>query len=135
MANFNKVILAGNLTHSPELRYLPSGVAVVNARMAVNEYYKDKEGNDQEDTLFIDVDFWDRNAEIASEYLHKGSNILVEGNLKLNTWVDKETAEQRSRIRVRCFKLQMLDKRSTTTETTDTAQPEKPEIPDDGVPF
>jgi len=141
MANFNKVILAGNLTHNPELRYLPSGRAVANIRLAINNFYLDKEGNRQEDTLFIDVDFWERNAEICEEFLQKGSNILIEGELKLNTWTDSHTGEKKSRIRARGFRLQMLDKkpieRQENPNDQTESEDEKPQRPnyDDGIPF
>ena len=86
MASFNRVILVGNLTRDPELRYIPSGTAVTEIGLAVNDRRKTASGEWVEETTFIDVTLWGRTAEIACEYLSKGSSTLIEGRLKLDTW-------------------------------------------------
>ncbi len=86
MASFNRVILMGNVTRDPELRYLASGSAVCELGMAMNRRYKDKDGKSVDETTFVDVTLWSRTAEIAGEYLTKGSPVLIEGHLKLDSW-------------------------------------------------
>ena len=111
MAGFNRVILIGNLTRDPELRYTPQGTAVADLRLAVTTV-KGKSGSDRkEETLFIDCTVWDRQAEICSEYLGKGSSVLVEGRLIEDQWQDKETGERRSRIKILVQNVQFLTKR------------------------
>ena len=98
MASFNKVILMGNLTRDPELRYLPSGSAVCDFTIATNRQYKTREGEQKEEVAFIDTSMFGRRGEVISEYLKKGDPILVEGRLKLDQW---ETAEgRRSKLKV-----------------------------------
>jgi single-strand DNA-binding protein len=99
MASFNKVILMGNLTRDPELRVTPKGTAVCQIGLAVNSSYKDKEGNAREETTFVDVDVFGRQAEVIAKYMNKGRPILVEGRLKLDTWESKE-GEKRSKLKV-----------------------------------
>ncbi|MGM0491294.1 MAG: single-stranded DNA-binding protein, partial [Planctomycetota bacterium] len=86
MANFNRVILLGNLTRDVELRYTPRQTAVTDIGLAVNDRRKSADGEWVEEATFVDVTLWGRTAEIASQYLGKGSPILVEGRLKLDTW-------------------------------------------------
>jgi len=109
MASYNRVILVGNLTRDPELRYIPSGTAVTDIGLAVNDKYKNKQGEWVEDVTFVDVTLWARQAEIASEYLSKGAPVLIEGRLKLDTW-EKEGKKQ-SRLRVVGERMQMLSGR------------------------
>ncbi|RIK77843.1 MAG: single-stranded DNA-binding protein [Planctomycetota bacterium] len=108
MASYNRVILVGNLTRDPELRYIPSGTAVSEIGLAVNDRVKK---NDQwvDETTFVDVTLWGRTAEVANEYLSKGSNILIEGRLKLDTW--EKDGQKRSKLRVVADKMQMLGSR------------------------
>lgn len=106
-ASYNRVILAGNLTRDPELRYIPSGTAVTEIGLAVNDRRKNSNGEWVEDTAFIDVTLWGRTAEIASEYLSKGSNILIEGRLKFDTW-ETNDGQKRSKLRVVGERMQML---------------------------
>ena len=108
MASLNKVLLIGNLTHDPELRRIPSGTAVVTLRMAVNESFKSKTGEAVEKAIFLDVDVWDRQAETCQQYLSKGSPVLIEGRLQMDTWDDKETGQKRSRLKVRAERVQFL---------------------------
>ena len=105
---FNKVILVGNLTRDPELRYLPSGSAVCNTGIATNRKFKSQTGEQKEEVCFIDITFFGRSAEIANQYLKRGSKILVEGRLKLDQWTDQSGAK-RSKHSVSVDSLQMLD--------------------------
>lgn len=101
MASFNKVILMGNLTRDPEVRYTPSGTAVSEVGLAVNRTWFDKQTNQKkEEVTFVDVTLWGRQAEVAGEYLSKGRGLLIEGRLQLDQWDDKETGQKRSKLRV-----------------------------------
>lgn len=110
MANFNRVILVGRLTRDIDLRYTASGLAVTDAGLAVSDRRKNQAGEWVEETTFVDVTLWGRTAEVASEYLGKGSPILIEGRLKLDTW--ETNGEKRSRLRVVCERMQMIGSRS-----------------------
>ncbi len=100
MANFNKVILAGNLTRDPELRYTPKGTAVARITLAVNRTWKGENGESKEEVSFVDVDIWGRQAEVISQYMKKGRPLLVEGRLKQDTWEDKNTKQKQSKLKV-----------------------------------
>lgn len=101
MASFNKVILMGNLTRDPEVRYTPSGTAVTDIGLAINRVWFNKQTNSkQEETTFVDVTLWGRQAEVAGEYLSKGRAVLIEGRLQLDQWDDKETGQRRNKLRV-----------------------------------
>ena len=108
MASFNRVVLVGNLTRDPELRYIPSGTAVSEIGLAVNDRVKK---NDQwvDETTFVDITLWGRTAEVANEYLSKGSSVLIEGRLKFDTW--EKDGQKRSKLRVIGEKMQMLGAR------------------------
>ena len=97
MASFNKVILAGNLTRDPELRYTPAGKAIAKFGLAVSRTWTNDAGEKKEDVLFVDVDAFARQAEVISQYFKKGRPILVEGRLKLDTWDDKQSGQKRSK--------------------------------------
>ena len=105
MASYNRVILVGNLTRDPELRYIPSGTAVSEIGLAVNDRVK-KGDQWVDETTFVDVTLWARTAEVANEYLSKGSSVLIEGRLKLDTW--EKDGQKRSKLRVVADKMQML---------------------------
>lgn len=107
MASYNRVILVGNLTRDPELRYTPNGTAVCDIGLAVSDKHKSAGGEWIEETSFVDIVFWARTAEIVNEYLHKGSPCLVEGRLKQETW-ETNDGQKRSKLKVICEKLQML---------------------------
>lgn len=107
---FNKVILVGNLTRDPELRYLPSGSAVTNTAIATNRRYKKQDGTQSEEVCFVDIAFFGRTAEIANQYLKRGSKILIEGRLKLDQWTD-QTGAKRSKHSVTVDSMEMLDSR------------------------
>jgi single-strand DNA-binding protein len=109
MANFNKVILAGNLTRDPEVRYTPKGTAIAKLGMAINRTWKTETGETKEEVTFVDVDAFGRTAEVISQYLKKGRPILVEGRLKLDQWDDKQTGQKRSRLGVVLENFQFLD--------------------------
>lgn len=106
MASYNRVILVGNLTRDIELKYTPGGTAVTDIGMAMNDRRKSASGEWVDETTFVDVTLWGRTAEVASEYLSKGSPILVEGRLKLDTW--ETDGQKRSKLRVVCDRMQML---------------------------
>ena len=108
MASFNKVILLGNLTRDPEVRYTPKGTAVTELCMAVNRVYTAENGEKREDTTFVDVTLWGRTAEIAGEYLKKGRPVFIEGRLQLDTWDDKQSGQKRSKLKVVGEGLQLL---------------------------
>ena len=107
MASMNKVILVGNLTRDPEVRYIPSGTAVSDLGLAVSESYRNKSGENVEKTCFVDVVVWGRQAETCGEYLSKGSPVLVEGRLQLDQW-ENQQGEKRSKLRVRADRVQFL---------------------------
>ncbi len=109
MANFNKVILAGNLTRDPEVRYTPKGMAIAKFGLAVNRTWKNESGETKEEVTFVDIDAFGRQAEVISQYLKKGRPILVEGRLRLDQWDDKQTGQKRSRLGVVLEAFQFLD--------------------------
>ncbi len=148
MANFNKVILAGNLTRDPELRYTPKGTAVARITLAVNRTYTSGEGGEKkEEVSFVDVDVWGRQAEVISQYMKKGRPLLVEGRLKQDTWEDKHTKQKQSKLKVVLESFSFIDSNNrggegapaparpaapaaSAPETPDTEPPQ-----DDDVPF
>lgn len=109
MANFNKVILIGNLTRDPELRYTPKGTAIAKIGLAVNRSWKTETGETKEEVTFVDVDAFGRQAETIGQYLKKGRPILVEGRLRLDSWEDKQTGQKRNRLGVVLEAFQFLD--------------------------
>lgn len=109
MASFNKVILLGNLTRDPQVRYTPGGTAVAELGLAVNRTWFDKQSNQRkEETTFVDVTLWGRQAEVAGEYLAKGRSVLIEGRLQLDQWDDKNTGEKRSKLKVVAEEMKMV---------------------------
>jgi single-strand DNA-binding protein len=100
MANLNKVMLMGNLTRDPEVRYTPKGTAVAELGLAINRVYTAENNEKREEVTFVDVTFWGRTAEIAGEYLKKGRAVFIEGRLQLDTWDDKTTGQKRSKLKV-----------------------------------
>lgn len=120
MASFNKVLLIGNLTRDPELRYTPQGVAVVNLRLAVNRKFRDRNQEMKEEVCFITAVAWDKQAETCNQYLHKGSPLLVEGRLLSRSWEDN-TGQKRNVIEVRAERVQFLGKAPAKAETSQEA--------------
>lgn len=108
MANFNKVMLMGNVTRDIELRYTPKGTAVTDIGLAVNRIRTGDNGERIEDVTFVDVTLWGRTAEIAGQYLAKGRPVFIEGRLQLDTWDDKTTGAKRSKLRVIGEGIQLL---------------------------
>lgn len=101
MNGFNKVILAGNLTRDPELRYTPSGTAIAKFGLALNRKWKDSQsGEMREEVTFVDVDAFGKQAELIGQYVKKGQPLLVEGRLKMDSWEDKQTQQKKSRLGV-----------------------------------
>jgi single-strand DNA-binding protein len=108
MPNLNKVLLMGNLTRDPELRYLPSGMAVVNLGLAVNRRWKNQQGEQQEETTFVDLEAYGKPAETMNQYLKKGKPVFIEGRLRLDQWQDKE-GHNRSKLKVVVDTFQFID--------------------------
>ena len=112
MASFNKVILVGNLTRDPEVRYIPSGTAVCDISLAVNSQWTDRKSNERkEEVTFVEVTLWGRTAEIAGEYLGKGRPVLIEGRLHQDSWEDKESGQKRTKMKVIAESMQLLGSR------------------------
>lgn len=108
MASYNRIILVGNLTRDPQLRYLPNQTPVVDIGLAVNHRYRTAAGEDREETMFIDCTAFGKQAEIINQYCQKGRPLLVEGRLKLDTWDDKQTGQKRSKHKVNIDNFQLL---------------------------
>jgi single-strand DNA-binding protein len=112
MPNLNRVMLMGNLTRDPELRYTPNNTAVANLGMAINRTWFNKQTNEkQEETTFVDLEAWGRTAEVLNQYLKKGRPLYVEGRLKLDTWQDKESGGNRSKLKIVVESFEFLDSR------------------------
>ncbi|OLA97798.1 MAG: single-stranded DNA-binding protein [Verrucomicrobia bacterium 13_2_20CM_55_10] len=147
MASFNKVILLGNLTRDPEVRYTPKGSAVCDLGIAVNRVYTTDSGERREEVTYVDVVLWARLAEIAGEYLKKGRPVFIEGRLQMDSWEDKQTGQKRTRLRVVGESMQLLGGRpggaggagEMTGENRSTTAPPKASAPaepdEDEIPF
>ena len=151
MASFNKVIILGNLTRDPEIRYTPKGSAVCDLGIAVNRQYTLENGERREEVTYVDVVLWSRLAEIAAEYLKKGRPVFIEGRLQLDTWDDKQSGQKRSKLRVIGENMQMLGSRGgggapaeagdedrparATTPPPRPAAPAPAEPDEDEIPF
>ena len=147
MASYNRVVLLGNLTRDVDIRYLQSGMAVADLGLAMNERRKTQTGEWIDEPVFVDVTLWGRTAEVASEYLNKGSSVLIEGRLKLDTW--EKDGKKNSKLRVVGERMQMLGGRGGgsggggprgpaakqgAAQTADHDEAEAPQIEDD-IPF
>jgi len=154
MANFNRVILAGNLTRDPELRYTPKGMAIAKITLAINRSWKSETGEAKEEVTFVDIDAFGKQAETIGQYLKKGSPLLMEGRLRLDQWDDKQTGQKRSRLGVVLDAFQFLGGGNRTeggseaprarpaaapaaaaAATSATPEAEPPEPEQDDVPF
>jgi single-strand DNA-binding protein len=111
MANLNRVLLIGNLTRDPDVRYTPKGTAVADIGLAINRVFTGEDGEKREEVTYVDVVLWSRLAEIAEQYLRKGRPVFIEGRLQLDSWDDKQTGQKRSRLRVVAENLQLLGSR------------------------
>jgi len=120
MANVNKVILIGNVTRDVESKALPSGSSLASLSLAVNRSYKTESGATREEVLFVDVELWGRVAEIAAQYVKKGSPLYVEGRLKMDSWEDKETGQKRSKMKVVGEAIQLLGSKKNADEAPST---------------
>lgn len=121
MPNYNKVLLMGNLTRDPELRYTPNNTPVVNIGLAVNRRWRDQNGESRDETTFVDCEGWSRTAEVINQYLRKGRPIFIEGRLKLDQWQDKE-GNNRSKLKIVIDNFQFVDSRGDQVESN-TAEP------------
>lgn len=121
MANFNRVFLMGNLTRDPELRYLASGTAVANLRMAVNRRYRAQDGELKEEVCFVTVVVWGKQAENCSQYLNKGSGVFVEGRLQSRSW-ETEDGQKRSVMEVRADRVQFLGRPRDREEVAEAGE-------------
>jgi single-strand DNA-binding protein len=109
----NRVFIAGNLTRDPELRYTASGVPVANFRIASNRWFRTQDGERREDVCYINVVVWQRLAELVGERLHKGSAVLVEGELQSRSW-DTDDGTRRTVVEIRAYRVQFLNRQETT---------------------
>ena len=156
MASFNRVILAGNLTRDPELRYTPKGSAVAKIGLAVNRTWKTETGENKEEVTFVDVEAWGRQAEVIAQYMRKGRPLLVEGRLKLDTWEDKTTHQKQSKLKVVLESFSFIDSKGPeggssgsdaprraaapagappASKPPEPSEPDGPPIEEDDVPF
>lgn len=132
MRGYSKAIIMGNLTRDPELRYIPSGTAVANFTVAINRTYKDSSGETKEETSFLPVVVWGKQAENCNQYLKKGKPVFIDGDLRQRSWEDKE-GQKRSIVEIHAFSVQFLYGKpgGETGERT-----EEPPLPsEEDVPF
>jgi len=138
MASLNKVFLIGNLTRDPELRYTPSGTALAEFGLAVNRRYRGADGQDKDETCFVDINVWGRRAEVACEYLRKGRAVFIEGRLQYSQW-EGQDGQKRSRLRVVADNFQFLGGRRDQPAARSEEEPPPPEPPaadkEGDVPF
>ncbi len=123
MASFNKVILAGNLTRDPEMRYTPKGTAVASFGLAVNRRWKSETGELKEEVSFIDIEAFGKQAETIAQYLRKGRPFLVEGRLRQDTWEDKNTHQKQSKLKVVLEAFSFIDSKGGDNSAPVTARP------------
>lgn len=149
MASYNRVLLMGNLTRDPEIRYTPKGTAVAELGLAVNRVFSSENGEKREEVTFVDVTLWGRTAEIAGEYLKKGRPVFIEGRLQMDTWDDKATGQKRSKLKVVAEAMQLMGgreggeggaARSASPSRPAAKQPREPQEPslepeEDDIPF
>ena len=138
--DLNKVLIAGRLTRDPDLRYTSSGTAFCRLGVANTRYYKSKDGERREETVFVDVSVWDRQAEWVGERFRKGRPVLVEGRLRLAEWEDKNTGEKRSKIEIRGIRIDALDwdddsRPAPRPEPAAQPRPIEEPVPEDDIPF
>ena len=126
MASFNKVILMGNLTRDPELRYTPKGTAIARLGLACNRKWKSETGEMKEEVTFVDVDAFGKTAETIAQYLKKGRPILIEGRLRYETWDDKQTKQKKSKLGVVLENFQFLDSGGNRGESGGAPAPVRP---------
>ena len=135
MASFNKVILMGNLTRDPDVRATgQSGMRVARLGIAINERRRDRSGNLQEHPVFVDVDAWDKLAELCGQYLTKGSSVLVEGRLQMDTWEKDGVRHQKLKVRASAIKFLPKPERPAA-EFRQSVAPAAQDVESDDIPF
>lgn len=140
MPSYNKVVLMGNLTRDPEVRYTPKGVAVADLSIAINRTYTAESGDKREEVTYVDITFWSKLAELAGQYLKKGRPVLIEGRLQMDNWEDKQTGQKRSRLKVIGEQMQFLGSKEDGESAKPATGPgmgeghESPEE-DEDIPF
>ena len=143
MATLNKVLLIGNLTRDPELRVTTRGTPICQFGLAINRKFKDDTGATKDETTFVDIEAWGKQADLVAKYLTKGAPAMVEGRLKLDQWEDKTSGQKRSRLKVVLENVQFLGSRGATQHATEEPEPAKTEThappktenSDEDVPF
>jgi single-strand DNA-binding protein len=149
MANFNKVILAGNLTRDPEIRYTSKGTAIARIGLAINRTWRSEAGEQKEEVTFVDVDAFGRQAETIGQYFKKGRPILIEGRLRYDTWEDKQSGQKKSKLGVVLESFQFMDsgrgdgaggeprapRQQQAAAPPPSSSAEEPPMPEDDVPF
>ena len=152
MASFNRVILMGNLTRDPELRYTPKGLAIAKLGLAVNRVWRTESGETKEEVTFVDIDSFGKQAETIAQYLKKGNPLLMEGRLRLDQWDDKQTGQKRSKLGVVLESFKFVGTGNRAEGANETArrpaaaaappsdvpaapEPEAPPPEEDDVPF
>lgn len=142
MPNLNKVQLMGNLTRDPETRFTPKGTAVTEFTLATKRRWSSEDGTAQEETTFVDLTFWGRSGEVIAKYCKKGNPLYIEGRLHLDTWTDKESGQNRSKMRVIGENFQFLStgQRSEKASASSEPTPQPPAAPsggegEDDIPF
>ena len=147
MPDLNKVMLAGNLTRDPEARVLPSGMAMCKLGLAANRRYRDKSGEQKEETLFINATCWGKTAEYVRDHFKKGRPVMIEGRLKLDEWDDKATGQKRSTIEITAERVQSLDwedrggsggggsSSAARGGSRSSSAPSDEPLPEDDIPF
>ena len=134
MGNVNKVLLMGNCTRDPELRYTPSGTAVCEFGMAVNRKYQTKDGQQRDETCFIDVTMWGKRGAALAEHFRKGAPIFVEGRLTYDSWDDKQTGQKRSKLKVTAESFEFVGGVSKGRHLSASAE-ESADVSEDEIPF
>ena len=150
MASLNKVMLIGNVTRDPEVKYTPKGSAVADLGLAINRNYTNQSGEKVEEVTYVDVELWGRLAEIAGEYAKKGRPIFIEGRLRIDSWEDKQSGQKRNRLKVVGEGLQLLGSRpggqaggvgadfegeASRPSRPEATKPSPSEPADDDIPF
>lgn len=126
MSSFNKVILMGNLTRDPDIKYTPKGTAICDIGLAINRTYSTDSGEKREEVTFVDVTLWGRVAEIIGEYCKKGRPLFVEGRLQLDTWDDKQSGQKRSKLKIIGENIQLLGGRDSDERSPAQRDTERP---------
>jgi len=134
MANYNRAILMGNLTRDPELRYIPSGSAVANLRLAINRTYKSQNGEQKEEVTYVNVVVWGKQAENCAEYLAKGRSVFVEGRLQSRQW-ETEDGQKRSVLEVVADRVQFLGRKKDEGGGEEAAPVSGAAEAEDDIPF